>query len=185
MPHPDSYFVAAWSELGTVSIYDVSNHVRALDSPGISASPKCKPVHQIMNHGSTEGYALEWSPLQMGHLLSGDTEGRIFLSRKTAYGFMTESDPFVGHHSSVEDLQFSPNQANVFASASADKTIKIWDARTKPKPQLSVVAHSNDVNVISWNRYVNFYIKSFCDSTIKVFLLSVYGSENKSKLHVS
>jgi ribosome assembly protein RRB1 len=138
-----------------------------------------------VNHGSTEGYALEWSQVQMGHLLSGDTKGRIFLSRKTASGFVTDSDAFVGHDSSVEDLQFSPNQSNVFASASADKTIKIWDSRTKPKPQLSVVAHSDDVNVISWNRYVYFYIKSFCGILMKVLLLSVHESNNKSKLHVS
>ena len=154
MPHPDSHVVAAWSELGTVSIYDVSNHVQSLDTPGIVVDSKCKPVHQITNHGSTEGYALDWSRVQIGHLLSGDTLGKIFLSKKTASGFVTESDPFVGHVASVEDLQFSPNQANVFASASADKTIKIWDARTKPKPQLSMIAHDNDVNVISWNRYV-------------------------------
>ena len=79
--------------------------------------------------------------------------------------------PFSGHSDSVEDLQWSPVEANVshggaqlastptilcwrqvFASCSVDKTIKIWDVRTKQQPLCSVTAHDSDVNVISWNR---------------------------------
>ena len=157
MPHPESHIIATWSDKGHVSIHDISTHVKALDTPGLSASKTLSPMHVIKEHKGTEGYALDWSRNQMGHLISGDVCGKIFLTTKTPSGFVTESTPFTSHTSSVEDLQFSHVQSNVFASSSADRTIKIWDTRTRNKAQLSVKAHDSDVNVIGWNRYVHFF----------------------------
>jgi WD40 repeat protein len=51
-------------------------------------------------------------------------------------------------------LQWSPTEADIFASCSVDGTISIWDVRTGKKPSISVKAHKADVNVISWNRCV-------------------------------
>jgi ribosome assembly protein RRB1 len=66
-----------------------------------------------------------------------------------------------GHKGSIEDLQWSPTQANVIASCSSDKTIKLWDLRaTQMKPMRSWVAHDCDVNVISWNPEIKFLLAS-------------------------
>jgi WD40 repeat protein len=53
-------------------------------------------------------------------------------------------------------LQWSPTEADIFASCSVDGTISIWDIRTGKKPCISVKAHEADVNVISWNKYVEW-----------------------------
>jgi WD40 repeat protein len=62
-------------------------------------------------------------------LLTGDNNGRIYQTVLTPSGCNTESNPFKEHRSSVEDLQWSPTEQNVFASCSADQTVKIWDTR--------------------------------------------------------
>ncbi|KAJ8327540.1 hypothetical protein BDV3_003361 [Batrachochytrium dendrobatidis] len=152
MHHPEVHIAATMAETGKVHIYDLSQHILALDTPGLAPSSDLAPMHTITQHGTTEGYAIDWSSVQIGHLLTGDCRSRIFLTTKTPASFVTDSTPFTGHTSSVEDIQWSPSQSNVFASSSADGTIRIWDARDKRKPQLTVAAHTTDVNVISWNR---------------------------------
>jgi len=93
-------------------------------------------------------------PILYNHrLLTGDTHSHIYITTRTATDFVTSPIPFSGHTGSVEDIQWSPNQENVFASCGCDRTIKIWDAREgRRKPALSVFAGNGDVNVISWNR---------------------------------
>lgn len=52
-------------------------------------------------------------------------------------------------------MQWSPTEADVFASCSVDGNIAIWDIRLGNSPAASIKAHNADVNVISWNRYFN------------------------------
>jgi ribosome assembly protein RRB1 len=53
----------------------------------------------------------------------------------------------------VEELQWSPNEKFVFASASSDGTVKVWDARSKSrKPAVDVKISNTDVNVMSWSQ---------------------------------
>ncbi|KAJ3254812.1 ribosome biosynthesis protein rrb1 [Boothiomyces macroporosus] len=151
MPHPEVSIIAAMSETGKVNIYDITTHVDSFDIPGLIPPRDTKPIYTITNHGAYEGYGIDWSSVQSGHLLTGDGKGRIFLTTKTDSGFITDKTAYTGHKSSIEDIQWSPSQGAVFATCSADQTIKIWDSRTKNKPQLSVHAHDSDVNVISWN----------------------------------
>ena len=64
--------------------------------------------------------------------------------------------------SSVEDLQWSPAEPAVLASCSADRNICVWDARagnTRPGAKI-LAAHDADVNVISWNKLVNYLLVS-------------------------
>ena len=143
--------LASYAETGVVHIHDITLQMESFDTPGLVAPRNPQPIHNITKHNKIEGYGLSWSNLTRGSLLSGDGSGRILLTEMRESKFIS-LDFYKGHTSSIEDLEWSPTQANVFCSCSADKTIKIWDTRTSSKPQISIKAHTTDVNVISWNK---------------------------------
>jgi ribosome assembly protein RRB1 len=142
-------------ESGDVLIHDVTPHLRAFDEPGYQLPTNAnKPLCTIRAHKKNEGYALDWSPLvPAGKLLTGDSAGSIFATTRTeGGGFVTDTNAFTGHTGSIEELQWSPTERNVFASASSDGTVKIWDARSKSRTHaVSVKVSDSDANVLSWS----------------------------------
>lgn len=138
-----------------VLVHDVTPYLTSLDTPGFVLQPTAsKPLSTLRMH-KVEGYALDWSPsFPLGKLLTGDNDGLIYVTTRTeGGGWVTDTRPFTGHSSSVEELQWSPNERNVFASASSDGSVKVWDARSKSrKPAVDVHVSSTDVNVMSWSR---------------------------------
>lgn len=152
---PPQTITATMLENSQVLIHDVTSHIASFDSPGTILPPSAsKPLSTLRMH-KTEGYALDWSPLQpLGKLLTGDNNGQIYVTTRTdGGGWVTDSRPFTGHSSSIEELQWSPNERNVFSSASSDGTIKVWDVRSKSrKPAVDVQVSNTDVNVMSWSR---------------------------------
>jgi ribosome assembly protein RRB1 len=153
---PPSTITAAMQESGDILIHDITSHLRSFDEPGYQISPNAsKPLSTIRAHKKNEGYALAWSPLvPLGKLLTGDSAGKIFATTRTeGGGFVTDTTPYTGHTGSVEDVKWSPNERNVFSSASSDGTVKIWDARAKNRaPAISVKVSSSDANVLSWSQ---------------------------------
>ncbi|KAH2348291.1 hypothetical protein KXW30_007922 [Aspergillus fumigatus] len=152
---PPQTITATMLENSQVVIHDVTPHLTSFDVPGTVLSPSAsKPLSTLRMHKS-EGYALDWSPLQpLGKLLTGDNDGLIYVTTRTeGGGWVTDTRPFTGHTSSVEELQWSPNERNVFASASSDGSVKVWDVRSKSrKPAVDVKVSNTDVNVMSWSK---------------------------------
>jgi len=155
------HFAATWSEDGGVYIWDLREQVKALDVPPPSILPT-KHLQKLGNH-PTEGFALDWSKLEQGKLLSGDCSKNIFMTTYQNSSFLQDSVPFSGHSSSVEDLQWSPTESNIFISCSSDKSVKVWDIRTKKAAAKSFLASDVDVNVVSWNSKVTYLIASGAD----------------------
>ncbi|XP_031107406.1 glutamate-rich WD repeat-containing protein 1 [Ipomoea triloba] len=163
------HICASWSGGGHVQIWDFSSHLNALAesqgdvSHGASAVSNQSPLVKFGGH-KDEGYAIDWSPLVPGRLVSGDCKNAIHLwepASETTWN--VDSKPFVGHIASVEDLQWSPTEPSVFASCSVDKNIAIWDIRIGKSPAASIKAHNADVNVISWNRLASCMLASGSD----------------------
>jgi ribosome assembly protein RRB1 len=178
--------VAVWGESGRVSLINVAPALDSLNRDSIKRMPiagganaatpgNIKPFMSYSGH-KEEGYALDWSSVTPGRLLSGANNGGIYLwdmngSGTGDGGWTVSSDRFRGHKGSVEDLQWSPNEKNVFASCGVDKSIRFWDTREYRKPALSIKgAHATDVNVISWNKNeAHLIVSGGDDGVIKVW----------------
>lgn len=162
-PTTQPYHVASWAETGKVNIYNIRPILQAFDNPNtpLDTSKYKQPLHVVAAHGRFEGFAMDWASsinatgsISGLRLLTGDVASKIYLTTTTASGFNTSPTPFTSHTSSVEDLQWSPSEGTVFASCSADRSIRIWDVRVKGRKSAMAVegAHESDVNVISWNK---------------------------------
>ncbi|KAG8089165.1 hypothetical protein GUJ93_ZPchr0011g27509 [Zizania palustris] len=164
----EPHLCATWGDTGHVQVWDFSSFLNSLAESGAGAHKEDDKIHnhtpvKIFGGHKDEGYAIDWSPLVTGRLLSGDCNKCIHLWEPTSGSWNVDKNPFVGHSASIEDLQWSPTEADIFASCSVDRTISIWDIRIGKKPCISVKAHSADVNVISWNRLASCMIASGCD----------------------
>ncbi|KAF2238944.1 WD40 repeat-like protein [Viridothelium virens] len=146
---------AAMTESGQVLIHNISSELASFDTPGMATSSQhAQPLGTVRAHAKTEGYAVDWSPvIAEGKLLTGDVNGRIFTTTIGEGGQVTtDKEPFTGHKGTVEELQWSPVERSVFASAGNDGTVRIWDLRSKSrKSMLNVPISSTDVNVLSWS----------------------------------
>lgn len=187
--NPPTTITAAMQESGDVLIHDITPHLQSFDTPGYQLPANAnKPLSTIRAHKKNEGYALDWSPLvPAGKLLTGDCTGSIFATTRTeGGGFVTDTSAYTGHTGSVEELQWSPNERNVFASASSDGTVKVWDARSKGrKPAISVRVSHSDANVLSWSHQTPHLLASgHDDGTWSVWDLRQWKSQetaSKSK----
>eukprot|EP01027_Heterolobosea_sp_BB2_P012193 GEZU01017688.1.p1 GENE.GEZU01017688.1~~GEZU01017688.1.p1 ORF type:complete len:536 (+),score=172.17 GEZU01017688.1:78-1685(+) len=157
--------VAAWGADGAVRVWNLQANIESLERKSVfSSAAKVKPFYTMKEH-KTEGFAIDWSPVREGRLLTGDCDSKIHLSEshESSMHCVTSGKPFNGHTASVEDIQWSPKESEVFASSSVDKTVRIWDARNRDRAQITIKAHDSDVNVISWNRITKHLIASGSD----------------------
>ncbi|RLN27715.1 glutamate-rich WD repeat-containing protein 1-like [Panicum miliaceum] len=159
------HLCATWGDTGHVQVWDLSSFLNSLAEAesGAPAPKEDDIIHKhlplkVFSGHKDEGYAIDWSPLVTGRLVSGDCNKCIHLWEPTPNNWNIGANPFVGHTAS-----WSPTEADVFASCSVDGTIAIWDIRTGKKPCMSIKAHKADVNVISWNRLASSMIASGCD----------------------
>ncbi|KAM4062678.1 WD domain, G-beta repeat domain-containing protein [Hirsutella rhossiliensis] len=163
---PPTTLTATMTESSNVFIHDVTPHLASFDNPGTVITPQQnKPISTIRAH-KAEGYAVDWSPtVPGGKLLTGDNDGLVYVTTRTdGGGWVTDSRAFQGHTGSVEEIQWSPSEQSVFASASSDGTVRVWDVRSKSrKPALTVQVSASDVNVLSWSRQTSHLLASGAD----------------------
>ncbi|RZF48244.1 hypothetical protein LSTR_LSTR006211 [Laodelphax striatellus] len=182
--HNSTVMCAVWSEMGKVTILDLKPHLQTVDSPVLPNSCKnminkreeVKPMFVFTGH-QTEGFAVDWSSAAPGVLATGDCRRNIHVWKPNEGSWTVDQRPLIGHTKSVEDLQWSPNESNVLASCSVDKSIRIWDVRESPTQACKLTvedAHESDVNVISWNKKEPFIVSGGDDGLLHVWDLRMF-----------
>jgi ribosome assembly protein RRB1 len=146
-------------------------------SESVVVGSDLRPAFTFKGH-LDEGFSMDWSLTCPGRLLSGDCRKNIHLWEPLEASWNVDRTAFKGHEGSVEDLQWSPTERDVFASCSSDKSIRIWDSRTKAGNILAALnAHDSDVNVISWNRVAaHLLVSGSDDCSFKIWDLRVFKS---------
>jgi ribosome assembly protein RRB1 len=160
-----SNIVATWADTGKVHVWDIKNQLAALDGPPPPGTTPNTPAIFTYEGHRDEGFAMDWSGVSKARMVTGDCskEGNINLWQPRESDWMVDQNAFQGHTDSVEDLQWSPTEENVFISCSSDKTVRVWDVRRKTQCMIDIVAHTADVNVISWNTSVAYLLVSGSD----------------------
>ena len=153
----ETVLAANWSERGAVHIWNLAEQLKATNDKHSmnnfisNVQKNLAPVYSFDGF-TNEGYALDWSSVKEGHLLSGDNSRNIHLFKPVGNStWAVEQRPYSGHKAAVEDIQWSPSEASVFSSCSTDKSIKVWDIRAPPNKACMISvdnAHDMDVNVI-------------------------------------
>jgi len=172
--------VATWSDSGAVNLYNIKgvldsfNRSSGLTGTSSSGTKIERDPFFIYRGHSTEGYAMNWSKVNEGHLATGDCDGNIHLwspsegysnYSNTAFKVVNTYGPSTEDNidnPSVEDIQWSPTEGTVLAAAECGGYIKIYDTRCSGRAMLSNKIHGNnaDVNVISWNPIISNLLAS-------------------------
>ncbi|KAL5203897.1 hypothetical protein ABZP36_008768 [Zizania latifolia] len=85
----EPHLCATWGDTGHVQVWDFSSFLNSLAESGAGAHKEDDKIHnqipvKIFGGHKDEGYALDWSPLVTGRLLSGDCNKCIHMWEPTS-----------------------------------------------------------------------------------------------------
>ncbi|KAK3120214.1 hypothetical protein QOZ80_9AG0683790 [Eleusine coracana subsp. coracana] len=98
------------------------------------------------------------------YILTSDVQGEIKLWNNNCIPVRQ----FEGHADAVTEVKFSPDQNNIFASASRDCKVKIWNLFST-KPDAVLAGHSSEVTCVDFIPAKPWLISGSNDNTVKVW----------------
>ena len=186
----NSFISALWTDSPSIEIIDISELISSINEQesisieneyNMNSYPNIKkrkitPKNTIIKSfpQNKEGFALDWNNINPFTFASGGYDNILNIYIPTNENIsdiikLTENNnksnflsELKGHKSSIEDIQWSPNQEYVIATCSIDKSIRFWDLRQNNNKSVLKIenSHDSDVNVISWNNIRNNTIAS-------------------------
>ena len=117
--------IATKCESGDVRLWDMNSAI----SPSDQSTVDIPPVSTLK--GSIgDGFALQWSVPAEYRIASGGDDKRVCVwDASVSAKELQPVTVFNGHSESVQDLSFHCVNKDLVASASADKTVRLWDMR--------------------------------------------------------
>jgi WD40 repeat protein len=153
---PDGEIIATASDDKTVSLWSL---------------PKGKQIFSFCGFAK-EVFSVAISP-DGEMLLTGDFENKVTrwnLPKKQIIATCLYLNSPYSHLGFVNSVAFSPN-GNIFASASADKTIRVW-GRFTGEIKYTLNGHSDSVFCLAFSPDGKFLISGSVDKTIRIWDLS-------------
>lgn len=166
--------------------------------------PKVTQPLLTLQDNATQGFALDWNCVNNTKILSGDNQGVICLytldrtfevsgenknPSSDQLQKMTsniKATKYTNNGMAVNDCKFHRIHGTIFAAASDDCSISLWDLREKPVSFLRVVAHINEIFAIDFSYSDEFLLLSgAADNMVKLwdirkFVKPVHEFENHS-----
>ena len=172
------FFVATRGPSPEVYVFDLSKHPSfpppAEENSTKNGGGKINAQMKCVGH-TMEGYAMAWSPLKEGLLLSGSEDCTVCLwdiqnSTSDAGGRVPAQSIFKGHTDVVEDVDWHSKDPNIMVSVGDDATIRLWDLRQGASTAVVSKAHDSDINCVSWNPKNEFILATgSADKTVGIW----------------
>ena len=127
-------------------------------------------IWQVFNRygKKTEGiYSVTTSPTSTNTFAAADWNGKINIWRNNPDGKQKLIRTLAGHQKTISQIKYSPD-GQLIASASWDKTIKLWHAQTG-KLINTLTGHQDGVNSITFSPDGQTLISGSEDKTIKLW----------------
>lgn len=165
----DELVVATKTISGEVHVFDISKHESKPKEDG-----PAQPNIRLQGH-EKEGYGLDWSRLQKGHLVSGGDDGLVCTwdingkpDKNNALGALQS---FSAHTGVVDDVEWHRHHSQLFGSVGDDQMLHIWDSRkSMEQPAHAVQAHSAEVNSLSFSPFNQYLIlTASSDNCVKLW----------------
>jgi histone-binding protein RBBP4 len=173
--------IATMATDGRVLIWDRTKH-------SVTPSPSQQPQIELLGH-QKEGYGLNWSPLEDGHLATASEDQTVRLwDINQASKTNTKLSPMktYTHHSGiVNDVQYHPHHKSLLGSVSDDVTLQVVDLRSPDTSRAAIRSspslHKGPLNALAFHLDVETLVATGSeDSTI-----SLWDLRNiKVKMHV-
>lgn len=146
--------IATQTSYGDVLLFDSTKHLSDPDPSG-----GCSPELTLRGH-KEEGYALSWSTILNGNLLSASDDDVICLwdiNSMPKGGFMDAITTYSDHRANVNDVSWHHSYQNMFGSVANDRKLILWDTRSKHACNI-VHAHASDVHCLAFNLHHEFIL---------------------------